>query len=59
MTKNVFVVGMNTLNAERLARLRGVEDVVFHPLLTSEAVSDTQEFDIPDAGRGRGDARRV
>lgn len=47
MTKNVFVVGMNALNAERLARLRGVEDVVFHPLLTSEAVSDTQEFDIP------------
>ena len=48
MTQNVFVVGMNTLNAERLARLRSVEDVVFHPLLTSEAVSDTQEFDIPE-----------
>ncbi|MDZ7710656.1 MAG: ATP-grasp domain-containing protein [Roseovarius sp.] len=47
MTQNVFVVGMNALNAERLARLRGVEDVAFHPLLTSEAVSDTQEFDIP------------
>ncbi|RBI67568.1 D-alanine--D-alanine ligase [Roseovarius sp. TE539] len=47
MTRNVFVVGMNDLNAERLRRLRGVEDVVFHPLLTSEAVSDTQEFDIP------------
>ncbi|MGX0875373.1 hypothetical protein ACSSV4_000045 [Roseovarius sp. MBR-154] len=47
MTKNVFVVGLNAMNAERLTRLRGVEDVVFHPLLTSEAVSDTQEFDIP------------
>ena len=47
MTKNVFVVGMNAMNAERLTRLRGVEDVVFHSLLTSEAVSDTQEFDIP------------
>jgi biotin carboxylase len=47
MTKNVFVVGMNAMNAERLKRLRNVEDVVFHPLLTSEAVSDTQEFDIP------------
>jgi len=47
MTRNVFVVGLNALNAERLTRLRGVEDVVFHPLLTSEAVSDTQEFDIP------------
>ncbi len=48
MTKNVFVVGMNELNAERLKRLRGVEDVEFHPLLTSAEVSDTQIFDIPD-----------
>ncbi|RXV70193.1 D-alanine--D-alanine ligase [Roseovarius sp. A46] len=47
MTENVFVVGLNAMNTERLTRLRGVEDVVFHPLLTSEAVSDTQEFDIP------------
>ncbi|WP_104020044.1 ATP-grasp domain-containing protein [Roseovarius nitratireducens] len=47
MTENVFVVGLNAMNAGRLTRLRGVEDVVFHPLLTSEAVSDTQEFDIP------------
>ncbi|KRS10875.1 ATP-grasp enzyme, D-alanine-D-alanine ligase [Roseovarius atlanticus] len=48
MTKNVFVVGMNELNAARLKRLRGVEDVTFHPLLTSAEVSDTQIFDIPD-----------
>jgi biotin carboxylase len=47
MTKNVFVVGMNELNAERLKRLRGVEDVEFHPLLTPAQVSDTQDFDIP------------
>lgn len=48
MTKNVFVVGLNELNAARLKRLRGVEDVEFHPLLTSAEVSDTQIFDIPD-----------
>ncbi|WP_306110616.1 MULTISPECIES: ATP-grasp domain-containing protein [Roseovarius] len=48
MTKNVFVVGMNEFNAARLKRLRGVEDVNFHPLLTSAEVSDTQIFDIPD-----------
>ncbi|MEI4231707.1 ATP-grasp domain-containing protein [Roseovarius sp. D22-M7] len=47
MTKNVFVVGMNKLNAERLKRLRGVEDVAFHPLLTPAQVSETQDFDIP------------
>ncbi len=47
MTKNVFVVGMNELNAERLKRLRGVEDVAFHPLLTPAQVYETQDFDIP------------
>jgi len=47
MTKNVFVVGLNDLNAERLKRLRDIEDVAFHPLLTPEEVSETQEFDIP------------
>ncbi|MDF0599373.1 ATP-grasp domain-containing protein [Psychromarinibacter sp. C21-152] len=47
MTKNVFVVGLNDYNAERLKRLRGVEDVTFHPLLTPAQVYETQEFDIP------------
>ncbi len=47
MTKNVFVVGLNDYNAERLKRLRGVDDVVFHQLLTPAQVSETQDFDIP------------
>ncbi len=47
MTKNVFVVGLNDLNAERLRRLRGVEDVEFHGLIDPALVYDTQEFDIP------------
>lgn len=47
MTRNVYVVGLNDYNAERLKRLRGVEDVVFHQLLTPAQVSETQEFDIP------------
>ncbi len=47
MTKNVFVVGLNNLNADRLKRLRGMDDVEFHQLLTPAQVSDTQEFDIP------------
>ncbi|EPX85698.1 ATP-grasp domain-containing protein [Salipiger mucosus] len=47
MTKNVFVIGLNKLNAERLERLRGVEDVEFHQLLTPAQVSETQDFDIP------------
>ncbi|PWE33896.1 D-alanine--D-alanine ligase [Maritimibacter sp. 55A14] len=47
MTRNVFVIGLNDMNAERLKRLRGVEDVVFHQLLTPAQVSETQDFDIP------------
>ncbi|GGB23408.1 ATP-grasp domain-containing protein [Allosediminivita pacifica] len=47
MTRNVFVVGLNDYNAERLKRLRGVEDVAFHQLLTPAQVYETQEFDIP------------
>ncbi len=47
MTRNVFVVGLNDYNAERLKRLRGVEDVTFHQLLTPAQVYETQEFDIP------------
>jgi len=47
MTRNVFVVGLNQLNAERLKRLRGVEDVTFHGIVAPEKVYDTQEFDIP------------
>jgi len=47
MTRNIFVVGLNELNAERLKRLRGVEDVAFHGIIAPEKVYDTQEFDIP------------
>ena len=47
MTKNVFVIGLNEHNAERLRRLRGVEDVVFHQLAHPAQVYETQEFDIP------------
>lgn len=47
MTSNVFVIGLNDLNAARLKRLRGVEDVTFHQLLTPAQVSETQDFDIP------------
>lgn len=48
MTRNVFVVGLNDMNAERLERLRGVEDVRFHGLVEPAKVYDTQEFDIPE-----------
>jgi len=48
MTRNVFVIGLNDLNAERLKRLRGVEDIEFHGLVEPAKVYDTQEFDIPE-----------
>ena len=47
MTKNVFVVGLNEVNRQRLKRLRGVEDVEFHGVIDPALVYETQEFDIP------------
>jgi len=47
MSKNVFVVGLNDTNRERLKRLRGVEDVAFHGIIDPAAVYETEEFDIP------------
>ncbi|WP_027371056.1 ATP-grasp domain-containing protein [Desulfovermiculus halophilus] len=45
--KNVFVVGLNDLNAQRLKRLRGVDDVEFHGLLDPAIVYETESFNIP------------
>jgi len=47
MIRHVFVIGLNELNAERLRRLRGVEDVEFHQLLDPVTVFETQDFNIP------------
>jgi len=47
MKKNIFVIGMNDLNKERLGRLRGAEDIEFHGLLDSATVFETQVFDMP------------
>ncbi|MFO7802003.1 MAG: ATP-grasp domain-containing protein [Desulfovermiculus sp.] len=47
MKKNVFVIGLNDLNAQRLKRLRGVEDVEFHGLLDPAIVYETEIFNIP------------
>ncbi|MDZ7759537.1 MAG: ATP-grasp domain-containing protein [Desulfovermiculus sp.] len=47
MKKNVFVIGLNDLNAQRLKRLRGVEDVEFHGLLDPAIVYETESFNIP------------
>ncbi len=47
MTKNVFVIGLNDLNRERLKRLRRVEDVEFHGLLDAATVFETEDFNMP------------
>ncbi|MCG6659700.1 ATP-grasp domain-containing protein [Halomonas campisalis] len=43
---NVFVVGLNDFNRERLARLRGAEGLRFHGVIDPERVYDTEVFDI-------------
>ena len=60
MTKNVFVVGLNDYNAERLKRLRGVEDVGVPPAPDAGAgLRDAGIRHPRDAEGGRGDARRL
>ncbi|SFU67837.1 ATP-grasp domain-containing protein [Halomonas korlensis] len=45
-TKNIFVIGLNDFNRQRLETLRGVEHYRFHGVIAPEAVYDTEEFDI-------------
>ncbi|MEQ6916454.1 ATP-grasp domain-containing protein [Halomonas aquatica] len=44
--RNIFVVGLNDFNRQRLERLRGAEHWRFHGVIPPEAVYDTEEFDI-------------
>jgi len=45
-TKNIFVVGLNDFNRQRLETLRGAGQWRFHGVIAPEAVYDTEEFDI-------------
>ena len=47
MMKNVFVIGLTELNAQRLRRLRNVADVAFHGLLDPASCYETEDFNIP------------
>ncbi len=44
--KNIFVVGLNDFNRERLETLHGAEGYRFQGVIAPEAVYDTEEFDI-------------
>ncbi|MBB3192381.1 ATP-grasp domain-containing protein [Halomonas cerina] len=44
--KNVFVVGLNDFNRQRLETLRGAAADRFHGVIAPEAVYDTEVFDI-------------
>ncbi|QFU03054.1 acetyl-CoA carboxylase biotin carboxylase subunit [Halomonas sp. THAF5a] len=44
--RNIFVVGLNDFNRQRLETLRGAERCRFHGIIAPEAVYDTEEFDI-------------
>ncbi|MFW6345664.1 MAG: hypothetical protein ACOC0M_04970 [Halomonas sp.] len=44
--RNIFVVGLNDANRERLERLHGAQGCRFHGVIAPEAVYDTEEFDI-------------
>ncbi|MDR5865176.1 ATP-grasp domain-containing protein [Halomonas koreensis] len=44
--RNVFVVGLNDFNRQRLETLKGAEAYRFHGLIAPAAVYDTEVFDI-------------
>ncbi|WP_280553999.1 ATP-grasp domain-containing protein [Halomonas sp. 25-S5] len=44
--KNIFVVGLNDFNRQRLETLHGAGQWRFHGVIAPEAVYDTEEFDI-------------
>ncbi|MDT8895597.1 ATP-grasp domain-containing protein [Halomonas sp. I1] len=44
--RNVFVVGLNDVNRERLEHLRGADGCRFHGVIAPAAVYDTEVFDI-------------
>jgi len=48
MPKNIFIVGLNDFNHEKLKRLRGAENYVFHGVIEPEAVYDTEYFPIAE-----------
>jgi biotin carboxylase len=47
MPANVFVIGLNDFNREKLERLRGAEDIAFHGVIDPALLYETEEFDIP------------
>lgn len=47
MKQNVFIVGLNDFNLEKLKRLRGAGNIEFRGVIEPAAVYDTEEFDIP------------
>ncbi|GEN28185.1 hypothetical protein HVA01_18310 [Halovibrio variabilis] len=46
--RNIFVVGLDELNRQRLAHLRGAEHYRFHGVIEPEEVNDTEIFPIED-----------
>jgi hypothetical protein len=48
LTKNVFVIGLNDFNLERLQHIRGAEDYRYHGVIEPAEVYDTDYFPISD-----------
>lgn len=47
MKKNVFVIGLNEFNRERLQRLRGAEEIEFHGVIDPALIYEGEDFNIP------------
>ncbi len=47
MKKNVFAIGLNDFNLEKLKRLKGAGNYAFHNLLDRHDIIDAAEYDVP------------
>lgn len=48
MNKNIFIIGLNEFNREKLSRIRGAENYTYHGVIDPEDVYNTEIFPIPD-----------
>lgn len=47
MKKNVFVIGLNDPNRQRLERLRGADEIAFHGIVDPAIIYESEEWAIP------------
>lgn len=59
MEKNIFLIGLNDANLQKLEGIRGAQNYRYHGVIEPAAVYDTEYFPIEDMLREAGDQLRA